>query len=308
KADGSVVVWGRNDYGECVVPEPNQDFIAISGGYTHCMGLKADGSVVVWGNNLYGQCNVPEPNDDFVAIAAGSHHCTGLKSDGSLVAWGANFYGQCDIPYPNGDFLKIFSRFHTSIALRSGSTTAVAFSRLVAEAFEGVVRLGWETEADEALTGFDLYRAEIPGDPVKITESPLPSFARNYEDRTSRPGMDYRYTVAAILEDGREIYSYEVTVSNDMPSLVLFQNSPNPFNPSTTIRYYLRGRSPVHLEIFDVSGRRVSRLVDRIQDPGPYTIVWDGKDDEGDRVSSGIYIYRLKAGKETLSKKMVLLR
>ena len=57
-------------------------------GYDHSLGLKSDGTIVVWGDNSYGQCNVPAPNADFVAIAAGLYHSLGLKSDGTIVAWG----------------------------------------------------------------------------------------------------------------------------------------------------------------------------------------------------------------------------
>jgi hypothetical protein len=73
----------------------------------HSMGLKADGTVVCWGGNSYGQCTVPAPNQDFVAIAAGGIHSMGLKSDGTVVCWGHNGYGQCDVPAPNSLFTAI---------------------------------------------------------------------------------------------------------------------------------------------------------------------------------------------------------
>ena len=67
---GSIVAWGYNAYGQCDVPAPNTDFVAIAGGYYHSLGLKADGSIVVWGSCS----NVPGPNTDFVAVAAGVWH------------------------------------------------------------------------------------------------------------------------------------------------------------------------------------------------------------------------------------------
>ena len=73
----------------------------------HSLGLKADGSIVAWGYNAYGQCNVPAPNSGFVAIAAGGSHSLGLKADGSIVAWGYNCYGQCNVPAPNSGFVAI---------------------------------------------------------------------------------------------------------------------------------------------------------------------------------------------------------
>ena len=77
--DGSIVAWGRNEDGQCDVPEPNTDFVAVAGGRYHSLGLKADGSIVAWGYNYHGQCDVPAPNTDFVALAAGINHSLGIK-------------------------------------------------------------------------------------------------------------------------------------------------------------------------------------------------------------------------------------
>lgn len=81
KTDGSVIAWGSNEFGQCDVPEPNQDFVAISAGLFHSMGLKADGSVVAWGRNDYGQCNVPEPNEGFTLVSAGEHKSLALRGN-----------------------------------------------------------------------------------------------------------------------------------------------------------------------------------------------------------------------------------
>ncbi len=91
--------------------------------------------------------------------------------------------------------------------------------------------------------------------------------------------------------------------------LTLQQNHPNPFNPSTTIDYYLPEAAPVALEVYDASGRLVSRLLAGVrQERGVHSIEWRGVDDAGRTVSSGVYFYRLRAGRETLTRKMVLLR
>jgi hypothetical protein len=107
KSDGSIVGWGNNTYGQCDVPEPNTDFIAMSGASVfsestgiHCLGLKSDGSIVGWGDNTHGQCDVPEPNADFLAVAAGAGYSMALKPDGSVITWGIPI----DDPVPNSDF------------------------------------------------------------------------------------------------------------------------------------------------------------------------------------------------------------
>ena len=82
------------------MPAPNTGFVAVAAGEYHSLGLKADGSIVAWGSNDYGQCNVPAPNRDFVAVAAGYRHSLGLKSDGSIVAWGAMSTGSATCRRP----------------------------------------------------------------------------------------------------------------------------------------------------------------------------------------------------------------
>ena len=94
--DGSIVAWGRNDFGQCNVPDGN-DFVAIESGNYFGIALRSDGSLAAWGWNVVGQVDVPAGND-FVAISSRASHSLAMRADGSLVAWGANEYGQCDIP------------------------------------------------------------------------------------------------------------------------------------------------------------------------------------------------------------------
>jgi cytochrome bd-type quinol oxidase subunit 1 len=105
-----------------------------------------------------------------------------------------------------------------------------------------------------------------------------------------------------------EAYS---TDSSDplMPAaLELYQNYPNPFNPVTTIRYRLEHRSHVTLEIYDVNGGIVSRIFEGERKAGLNSVTWDGRNESGAAVASGIYFCRLGAGRLSVSKKMILLR
>jgi len=92
----------------------------------------------------------------------------------------------------------------------------------------------------------------------------------------------------------------------------LLQNYPNPFNSSTTIRYHLSAvsgqLSAVSLKIFNLLGQEVRTLVDKRQSAGYYQVLWNGRDNSGKDVSSGIYFYRLKAGDFVQTRKMVLLK
>jgi Regulator of chromosome condensation (RCC1) repeat len=122
KSDGTVKAWGYNGNGQCDVPTPNSGFIAIAAGFRHNLGLKSDGTVVGWGDNWAGQCNPPTPNSGFIAIAAGYYHNLGLKSDGTVVAWGWHKYGQCDVPTPNSGFIAIAAGYLHNLGLKSDGT------------------------------------------------------------------------------------------------------------------------------------------------------------------------------------------
>lgn len=88
----------------------------------------------------------------------------------------------------------------------------------------------------------------------------------------------------------------------------LLPNHPNPFNPSTTIQYELAAASDVRLVVFDAAGRQVRRLVETREGAGPHRIIFDGRDDAGRPMASGVYFYRLEAGTTTQTRKMVLLK
>lgn len=88
----------------------------------------------------------------------------------------------------------------------------------------------------------------------------------------------------------------------------LSQNYPNPFNPVTQIRYTLPQLANVSLKIYDILGREVKTLVNREQAPGAYRIEWNGTNNYGVQVSSGMYIYRVVAGKFVQTKKMMFLK
>jgi hypothetical protein len=95
-------------------------------------------------------------------------------------------------------------------------------------------------------------------------------------------------------------------------SFELSQNYPNPFNPTTNIQYTVSGKptEAIHtsLKVYNVLGQRVRTLVDEEKSPGQYRIVWDGKDDFGNPVTSGMYFYQLGVGEISQTKKMLLLK
>jgi len=127
-------------------------------------------------------------------------------------------------------------------------------------------------------------------------------------------GWQYHYKITAVDFSGNESDpASPETVTGVDPTgaptrYALHQNVPNPLNPTTVIRYDVpSGGGSVTLDIFDVSGRRVRRLLNGHEAPGRRVVVWDGKDARGARVASGVYYYRLVApGYEKTLKMMVL--
>jgi hypothetical protein len=110
-------------------------------------------------------------------------------------------------------------------------------------------------------------------------------------------------TVPTGVNDDRDITEH--------PSVYIFslsQNFPNPFNPVTTIKYRLDTREWVTLDVFDVRGAFVARLEAGFQEQGEYSVRWHGVNSSQEQISTGVYFYRLKAGRRTITKKMLLLK
>lgn len=96
---------------------------------------------------------------------------------------------------------------------------------------------------------------------------------------------------------------------SEIPSeFVLLQNYPNPFNPVTTIQYTLKDPADVELKIYNLLGQEVRILVNQRQSAGYKAVLWDGTDEAGEKVSSGIYIYKIEANGFVQSRKMILLK
>ena len=97
----------------------------------------------------------------------------------------------------------------------------------------------------------------------------------------------------------------EKTIPN---TYILKQNYPNPFNPSTQIQFSVPNSENVHLIIYDALGNKVKEVFNKELMKGQYSFTWSGKNNEGEKVSSGIYFYRMEAGTFVKTKKMILLK
>ncbi|MCF7913500.1 MAG: T9SS type A sorting domain-containing protein [Candidatus Cloacimonetes bacterium] len=93
-----------------------------------------------------------------------------------------------------------------------------------------------------------------------------------------------------------------------IPVELSLTNYPNPFNPSTMIEYAIKEACQVELSVYNIKGQLVRTLVNELRDPGYYQIIWDGKDNQGSTCASGIYFSQMKAGKEVIRDRMMLIK
>jgi hypothetical protein len=129
-----------------------------------------------------------------------------------------------------------------------------------------------------------------------------------YIDNRSVAGAQYRYRVVVLVETGRYLLFESTLVTAPMLKQVLLQVAPNPFNPATRISYRLAVAGPVTVDIFDITGRHVRRLVDGHETEGVHSAEWGGVDESGRRVTPGVYFCRLVSGNVVKTTRMSLMR
>ncbi len=191
----------------------------------------------------------------------------------------------------------------------------------VKAAFDGNrVILNWHTETEVENIGFSIYRSDSKdGKYEKIgwVDSKGTLIAPNdylFTDEDVEEGKSYFYYIESVEFSGKRFRSDIIQVVLDERSpreTVLLQNYPNPFNPETWIPFKLSREMDVVIEIYDLSGKMVRKIDMGCLKPGYYiskdrAAYWDGRNENGERAASGIYIYRMKADRDLIRKMSVL--
>ncbi len=173
------------------------------------------------------------------------------------------------------------------------------------------IEVFWKLSVNDAAMEFSVFR-ESNGDerylPIEVVISPHHDDSFSFVDNTCDPGVSYRYRVDVSWKGGTQTLFVTETMGAKAPTLALYQNHPNPFNPSTRIGFSLPVAGHVAVTIYDSAGRLVHNVLDRRLDAGQHEVSWDGCNDGGMKVASGVYFCRLTAGKQSLSRKLVLLK
>jgi hypothetical protein len=193
----------------------------------------------------------------------------------------------------------------------------VAPGNVAASVVSSVVNLTWDDPIDADFKYFAVYRSTTNNFDPKGTTPLATLIGTEYADTDVVVGTTYYYRLSAYDFAGNEsAFSPEITTlithvqeNAGVPTeFALQQNYPNPFNPETSIQYQLPLPGHVRLSIYTVLGQEIRTLVDRSQPAAYHTVVWDGRDNTGNPMPSGVYFYRIESGGFTAVKKMLLMK
>lgn len=174
--------------------------------------------------------------------------------------------------------------------------------------------LSWScSDPDGHSLKYDVYLGDVTELMIKRAEGIT---QKNYTPEGLQAGKTYIWKI--IASDGQAktegpTWSFttgeEVFVEDILPrEFALTQNYPNPFNPTTSISYVIPKSSFVNLSIYNIIGQEVKTLVNKYLQPGRYSVIWNGRDNNGNTVTSGIYLYKINAGEFENTKKLLLIK
>ena len=183
------------------------------------------------------------------------------------------------------------------------------------EAFEakGKVLLKWETASEKNNLGFNILKSnEEYGEFIQINEELITGNAEKlyqFTDNDIQLGNTYYYILQSVGIAG-DIAEYQaVSVTLKVPDkYTLYQNYPNPFNPTTNVKFDLPRNEKVTLKIYNILGQEIRTLVNEDMEAGSHVILWNGRNNFGIKVASGVYIYQIRAGKYIKAKKMSFIK
>lgn len=321
-------LWTTDGIPICSAPNHQMNVLAVPDG--------AGGAIVAWedwrsgtadlyvqhvdilGNNAWGADGVQ------ASSSASAKTWADLAPDGiggALLAWQEAVGG--------GDHNIATQRIDAGGAPQWGETgvtvcadPAYQHSPAVVSDETGGAIVVWEDRRDEFAGDIYAQRVNAAGDvlwtPDGIGVCVLPGSQTSVEAVSDGLGGIMVAWTDACYYTNTNIYAQRIDGSGNVvgvgdgePRPTLFrleQNFPNPFNPVTVIRFAVAEPGPVKLAVYDVTGRPVRTLTDETRGTGSYEVSWDGKDDRGFSVASGVYLYSLEAPGHSENKKMILLR
>ncbi len=322
-ADGTLL-WGEN--GLVIIPLSNENLSFISnkkiennfvvyystnpsGTVRHIFAMALDeNGQTVWNNPI---TTISDYDSDKIHVTVSP-----FLDNQSVIAWQ-------DTRNDSGDIYAQNLMANGSIG-QNGEEIILEY--FTADVVNENILITWGTLNEENLAGWNIYRAESENfdNSQKINNEIIPAYNQNsgndytFTDSDNLVnGVTYYYWLEAVwIDDNTEIFGSisviynSVNAQNDNVDMLRYKltNYPNPFNPTTTISYQLPEQSDVELSIYNLKGEKIITLDKGTKEKGKYSVVWNGLDKNGKKVPSGVYFYRIKAGKFTAAKKMILLK
>ncbi|TDI83541.1 MAG: T9SS type A sorting domain-containing protein, partial [Caldithrix sp.] len=242
---------------------------------------------------------------------------TDLNSNGTLVSTSSD-YEFITSPFSPGTYIVRVEvtdkRDIVAMEWRIDLVTSIDLASFDARfgGFDGV-EISWTTSREIDNLGFDILRSRFEdGTYTKITNELVPADSEGkylFTDQDIQVGIRYYYKLEDVNLNGVRTEHGPISVEVTAPeSFELSQNYPNPFNPETKIRYQLPNSGKVMVIIFDILGREVKSLVNEKLEAGFHEITWNGRNNSGRRVSSGVYYYQIRSGEFKETKKMILMK
>ena len=308
-----VLIFSLSVYAQ-VVPQPaNQDPVpgqigvgqntgtydftwTLSGGNTNPDGYLLEVSI----NSGFSSTLI---SDVFSTSGTTRNELLGSLSPGTLYYWRITAY----VNSPYNQKTSSATSFYT------GSPLPVELTSFSGLAINNIVTLKWSTATEVNNYGFDVERSIDSKTWTKVgfvTGAGNSNSPKNYSFTDQPDGAtSFSYRLKQIDVGGAYKYYDPITVSlSGGDKAQLMQNSPNPFNPSTAIKYYIPQAVDATITIYDLLGREVTKLVNSQVEAGYHVVYWNGRDRFGNAAASGVYIYRLTAGNFNEIKKMNLLK
>ncbi len=341
--DGRVRQWFTHLFSDAFSPDSESGVANVWSNYAHAFALREDGSLDGWGIDLPELYQIPEPNSGFVEVAAGLGYGLGLREDGSICTWGMESLGELPLPEPNADFIKVLANGNIRLAMRSDGSIVQwgdADSLLgEAPASSGYLdfALGWDhalaLRADGGIDGWgdnsagqldaptgETYVALTAGLQFSaglLEEGRILAWGENSLGQCTIPepntgwhslAAGNNYIIALRDEDAVGVASPGRDTSHP-GSHELCELYPNPFNPTTQLRFALKSAAEVTLAVFDLQGACVLRRELGHLPAGEHRATWNGCNGHGRNVASGYYLLQLSTSDGlTMQKKGLLLR
>ena len=217
----------------------------------------------------------------------------------------------------------------TEVILGNDNPLPVSLSSFTSIYTNGNAILMWTTQSEENNQYWNIYKSVSSnfGQSKLLTPTPIDGNGTSntehkyiYQDRTElESGSTYYYWLESVTYAGETALfgPVELNIENnddtDAPDIIVYglrQNYPNPFNPNTQIKFILKKPAQTYLSIYNIKGEKVKTLINGDYIEADKTVIskWDGRNDLGKKVSSGLYFYKIKAGKYVKTMKMLLLK